>query len=372
MSNIILPPKWKISENRVTPEWIYSNRRKFLRQLGFAGGGFAAMMAGCGGDGGSGVTAGGEGDPLGGGGGLDDPTSQPANELPPGAGQGGEPNTEPANKEDIPEDIAALYPADRNAAYTIEEGRPHTAENVAGRYNNYYEFTTNKSGVWELAQDFDPRPWTVEVKGRCNKPGTYDLDDLLRALGDDMEERLYRFRCVEAWSMVVPWTGVPLGKLLDHFEPHGDARFVRFLTVLRPEEMPGQTGGGAGYPWPYFEGLRMDEAYNEMALASFGIYGHPLPNQHGAPFRLTVPWKYGFKNIKSIVLIEFQDHQPPTFWNDLVPREYDFLANVDPAKPHPRWSQATEQDIGQENVRIDTMPYNGYAEQVASLYPVAG
>ena len=374
MSNIIIPPDWALPERRAISERLYGDRREFLRQLGFAGGGLAAMLAGCGGsDEGGGAAAGagdgaaGEGDPLGGGGDLNDPTSQPVNDTPPGGAQTGEPNTQPALAEEIPDDISALYPAERNDLYRVD-GRPGTAENIAGRYNNYYEFTTNKSGVWELAQDFTPRPWTVEVEGRCNKPGTYDLDDLMRAVGSHMEERIYRFRCVEAWSMVVPWTGVPLGKLLDHFEPHGDAKYVRFLTVLRPEEMPGQARAASGYPWPYYEGLRMDEAYNELALASFGIFGHPLPNQHGAPFRLTVPWKYGFKNIKAIVMIEFQDHQPPTFWNDLVPREYDFFANVDPAVPHPRWTQATERDIGQGGERIETFPYNGYAEQVASLY----
>jgi sulfoxide reductase catalytic subunit YedY len=354
---------------------MYLNRRRFLRQLGFAGGGMAAMLAGCGvEDGTSGAGGSGDGDIIppggdpepGGIGGANDPTSQPVNDVPPPAGETGDPNTTPADNDQIPDDIKALYPAEANEAYRVDD-RVHTAENIAGKYNNFYEFTTNKARVHELAQDFMPRPWEVEVRGRCNKPGTYAFDDLIRLVKDHMEERIYRFRCVEAWSMVVPWTGVPLSKLLDVFEPHGDAKYVRFLTVLRPEEMPGQKAQ-AWYDWPYYEGLRMDEAYNPLSLATFGIYGHPLPNQHGAPFRLTVPWKYGFKNIKSIVLIEFQDHQPPTFWNDLVPHEYDFLANVDPTKPHPRWTQAEERDIGQDGKKIPTLPFNGYADQVASMY----
>lgn len=366
MSNLILPPDWTLPESAAVSEWMYSNRRRFLRQLGYTGGGLAALLAGCGdGSGGDGIRV---GDEEAGGGpvtGDQDPTSQPADAEAAGAGPEGEPPTLPKDAEEIPDDIAALYPAPRNTQFVVDD-RPTTPEEVAGRYNNYYEFTTAKHLVWQKAEDFNPRPWEVEVRGMCAKPGTYGLDDLVRRVKDRMEERLYRFRCVEAWSMVVPWTGVPLGALLDLFEPQASARYVRFLTVLRPAEMPGQAD--SRYPWPYFEGLRMDEAYHPLAMATFGIFGHPIPNQHGAPFRVITPWKYGFKNIKSVVLIEFQDHQPPTFWNDLVPREYDFLANVDPAAPHPRWSQATERDIGQDNKLIDTLPYNGYADQVASLY----
>lgn len=230
-------------------------------------------------------------------------------------------------------------------------------------YNNYYEFSTNKEAVASLSKDFKSTPWTVEVAGLVKNPKTYGIEDLLSKF--TQEERIYRLRCVEAWSMVIPWTGFPLASLLKEVEPTSDAKFVRFETVYRREEMPGQ--GSPFYPWPYQEGLRLDEAMNDLAILATGLYGEPMPNQNGAPIRLVVPWKYGFKSIKAIVKIELTDKKPETLWNTVAPEEYGFYSNVNPAVDHPRWSQASERRIG-EFSRRPTLPFNGYAEQVAYLY----
>jgi sulfoxide reductase catalytic subunit YedY len=230
-------------------------------------------------------------------------------------------------------------------------------------YNNYYEFTTDKEGVARLAQKFNPAPWTVEVYGLVNKPKTYGIEDLLSRF--TQEERIYRLRCVEAWSMVIPWTGFTLANLLKDVEPTSDAKYVRFETVYRPEEMPGQKS--PFYPWPYQEGLRLDEAMHDLTILATGLYGQPMPNQNGAPIRLVVPWKYGFKSIKSIVKIELVAEQPTTLWSMVGPNEYGFYSNVNPEVPHPRWSQATERRIGEVR-RRETLMFNGYAEEVASLY----
>ena len=242
-----------------------------------------------------------------------------------------------------------------------------TDERVAASYNNYYEFTTQKERVWELAKSFQPVPWTLEVSGLVAKPRTFDLDELLRMM--PMEERNYRFRCVEAWSMVLPWVGFPLRALLDAVQPLSSAKFVRLQTLDAPKRFPG-VRTQPWYPWPYFEGLSLAEARNDLTLMAVGIYGHPLPNQHGAPLRLVVPWKYGYKNIKAIHKIELVEAQPATFWNTVVPAEYDFLGNVRPDIPHLRWSQATDR-IVPTGERVKTPMYNGYAESVASLYPSA-
>jgi methionine sulfoxide reductase catalytic subunit len=231
-------------------------------------------------------------------------------------------------------------------------------ESVIG-YNNYYEFTTDKEGVASLAQNFKTTPWTVAVGGMVSKPQTFAIEDLLKQF--PQEERIYRHRCVEGWSMVIPWTGFPLAKLLTQVEPTAQAKYVRFETVMRPEEMPGEESGY--YTWPYVEGLRLDEAMNELALLVTGVYGKPALPQNGAPLRLSVPWKYGFKSIKAIVKIDLVD-QPPT---SLSPNEYGFYANVNPDVPHPRWSQSTERRIG-EFSRRKTLPFNGYADKVAQLY----
>ncbi len=251
----------------------------------------------------------------------------------------------------------------RNEAFTLD--RPVTPEWAATGFNNYYEFhPTDKQAVKDNTGKFVTKPWSIEVKGLVRKPGTYDLDELLKKV--QLEERLYRFRCVEAWSMAVPWTGFPLSEFLNMVEPESNARYLRFETANRPDQMPGMKMA-PWYTWPYYEGLRMDEALNELTLLVTGVYGKPLPAQNGAPVRLIVPWKYGFKSIKSIVKIEFVARRPDTFWNDFQPKEYGFFANVNPKKPHPRWSQATERVIPNMD-RRPTLLYNGYEEWVAAMY----
>ncbi|MBZ0251955.1 MAG: protein-methionine-sulfoxide reductase catalytic subunit MsrP, partial [Candidatus Methylomirabilis sp.] len=253
-------------------------------------------------------------------------------------------------------------PGARSEAYALD--RPLTPRRIAATYNNFYEFTTDKAGVWRKVGKFTVRPWTVEIAGLCAKPKTWDVDDLVRAF--PLEERLYRFRCVEAWSMAVPWNGVPMATLLKTAEPKPEARFVRFVSFDRPSEAPGRRYQ-PWYPWPYYEGLAIQEAMNELAFFAVGVYGEPLLKQHGAPFRAVVPWKYGYKSAKSIVRIELVAERPRTFWNDIAPDEYDFFSNVNPAVPHPRWSQATERDIATDE-RRPTMPFNGYEAQVGGLY----
>ncbi len=239
---------------------------------------------------------------------------------------------------------------------------PNTFEEITN-YNNYYEFSTTKEAVAPLSKDFKTRPWDVEISGLVKNPRTYAIDDLLKKF--PQEERIYRLRCVEAWSMVIPWSGFPLAKLLAEVEPASDAKFVRFEAVYRPEEMPGQSS--PFYDWPYQEGLRIDEAMHDLTLLAGGLYGEPLPNQDGAPLRLVVPWKYGFKSIKGIVKIELTDTQPATLWSTASPNEYGFYSNVNPNVPHPRWSQATERRIG-EFARRPTLMFNGYETEVAHLY----
>ncbi len=243
-----------------------------------------------------------------------------------------------------------------------ERGDPANSYRDITNYNNFYEFSVDKEAVNPLSQDFTTDPWTVEVYGLVNNPRTYGIEDLLKF---PQEERVYRLRCVEAWSMVIPWTGLPLASLLKEVEPTSDAKFVRFETVYRPEEMPGLRS--PFYPWPYQEGLRLDEAMHDLTILATGLYGMPMPNPNGAPIRLVVPWKYGFKSIKSIVKIELVAEQPSTLWNSIGANEYGFYSNVNPERAHPRWSQATERRIG-ELGRRPTLMFNGYAEEVASLY----
>jgi sulfoxide reductase catalytic subunit YedY len=230
-------------------------------------------------------------------------------------------------------------------------------------YNNYYEFTTDKEDVARLARNFTTRPWTVSVEGLVHKPKVFDIDDLIKLA--PQEERVYRFRCVEGWSMVIPWVGFPLKKLLDQVEPMGNAAYVAFETVKRPKEMPGVRS--ATLDFPYVEGLRLDEALHPLTLLATGIYGKVLLPQNGAPLRLVVPWKYGYKSAKAIVKIRLVDGEPPTTWNLAAPDEYGFYSNVNPQVAHPRWSQATERRIG-EFGRRDTLIFNGYADEVAQLY----
>jgi methionine sulfoxide reductase catalytic subunit len=240
-------------------------------------------------------------------------------------------------------------------------GTPNSFEDITN-YNNFYEFSTDKRAVAKRAQRLVTRPWTIEVGGLVQKPKTFDIEEILRF---PQEERIYRFRCVEAWSMVIPWVGFPLKTLLDQVEPLGSAKYVAFQTYYDPKVM--QSSFSAGIDFPYLEGLRLDEAYHPLAILATGLYGKQMPNQNGAPVRLIVPWKYGFKSVKSIVKIMLTDSEPPTAWNLAAPDEYGFYSNVNPEVDHPRWSQATERRIGELSMR-ETLMFNGYGEQVTSLY----
>ncbi len=258
---------------------------------------------------------------------------------------------------------AGLYPVKRNPKYTLD--RDITDEKWSTSYNNFYEFGTDKS-ISRAAQKLPIRPWTVEIGGMVDKPMTLDIDDLLKKM--PLEERLYRHRCVETWAMAVPWSGFPLKALVEMASPTSGAKFVKMTTFKMPSVAPLQRGIGAlQYPWPYIEGLTMAEAMNDMAFMVTGMYGHPVPKQDGAPLRLAVPWKYGFKSVKSIVKIEFVDKQPLGMWQNLQSNEYGFWANVNPKVPHPRWSQASEELLGTHE-RVPTQIYNGYGEFVADLY----
>jgi sulfoxide reductase catalytic subunit YedY len=247
------------------------------------------------------------------------------------------------------------------AAKYKSDVEPTSFEDITN-YNNFYEFSTSKTEVASEAERLVTRPWTIEVGGMVRRPRTFGIEDLLKF---DQEERIYRFRCVEAWSMVIPWTGFPLKRLIDEVEPLGDARFVAFETKYDPETM--QSSFSAGIDFPYVEGLRLDEASHPLTMLATGIYGRQLPNQNGAPIRLVVPWKYGFKSIKSIVRITFTDRQPPMTWNIANPREYGFYSNVNPDVDHPRWSQGMERRIGGGGSR-ETVIFNGYGDEVAGMY----
>lgn len=333
MAMVKIPGGWEIPEREATPEEIFRSRRRFLRDAGLLALGAAV-----------GCSPPGPGDDL--------PSTRPAIT--------GDP-VPPADLKGIPQDVLDLYPARRVDDYVLD--RPVTDERVAARYNNFYEFSENKAEVARLAGALTLRPWTVEIAGLVRSPRTVDIDRLVRTMG--LEERLYRHRCVEAWAMAVPWSGFPLARLVEWCDPLPSARFIRFVSFHRPYEAPGQRQ--ARYPWPYYEALSLEEAVHELAFMATGIYGHPLPAQHGAPIRLVVPWKYGYKSIKSVVRIEITAERPATFWSDLVPHEYDFAANVNPRVPHPRWSQAWEKliDTGEE---VPTRMFNGYGELVAGLY----
>ncbi len=304
----------KINSSEITPEHVYFSRRKFMIGLGALAG--SAALAACAGD----------------------PRPAPAG---------------PGASSDTPLQTGA----------TDELGDPLTPFEAITHYNNYYEFSTDKQEVAPLAQGFKTSPWTVQVGGLVNNPKTYDVDDLRSKF--TQEERIYRLRCVEGWSMVIPWQGFSLASLLREVEPASQARYVRFEAILDPQQMPGQNN--AWYAWPYVEGLRLDEAMNDLAILATGLYGQPLPPQDGAPIRLVVPWKYGFKSIKAIVKIDLVEEQPTSLWMTAASHEYGFYSNVNPDVPHPRWSQATERRIG-EGGRRPTLMFNGYADEVAHLY----
>jgi sulfoxide reductase catalytic subunit YedY len=302
---------WEIPEREVTPESVYSRRHVLAAGAGLAAGAIASAAH---------AQA-----PAG-----DDPTS-------------------------------GLYPAMRNMRYRVE--RELTEERIATTYNNFYEFGTSKT-IWQAAQKLPIRPWQVKIEGLVENPRTVDVDDIFKAM--KIEERVYRFRCVEAWAMTVPWSGFPLAAFVEWCKPLSAAKYVQMETFNNPSVAPGQRA--TWYPWPYTEGLAIDEATNELAFIATGIYGKPIPRQHGAPLRLVAPWKYGFKSVKSLVRFVFTDKQPKTFWESLAEKEYGFWANVNPKVPHPRWSQATEELIGKGGQRVPTQIFNGYGDFVAPLY----
>ena len=316
----------KISPSEITPEHVFLNRRQFMQGAGVAAG--ALALAACA------------------------PTPAPA----PSAAL---PSAPPSI--DLP---AALAYADPFASAAVDDlGDALNEYEDVTNYNNYYEFSTDKQEVARLSQDFATRPWTVQVDGLVNNPKTFDVDDLIRNF--PQEERIYRLRCVEAWSMVIPWVGFTLAGLLKEVDPKSEAKYVKCTTGVGPEQMPGQNGRILA--WPYVEGLRLDEAMHDLTLLATGLYGKLLLPANGAPLRLVVPWKYGFKSIKGIVQIDLVDEAPIPTWMAAAPREYGFYANVNPEVDHPRWSQASERRIG-ESGRRDTLMFNGYAEEVASLY----
>jgi methionine sulfoxide reductase catalytic subunit len=257
------------------------------------------------------------------------------------------------------DEIECVVPA--SPEYRVDETT--TPASSAVNYNNFYEFTTDKESVASVAKDFQPKPWQVQVNGMVHRPRVFDIDDIYKIARP--EERIYRMRCVEAWSMVIPWVGIPLKAIIDAVMPMSSVKYVGFETLNDPTRFPGQKTDVL--TWPYVEGLRLDEAMHPLTILAVGLYGRYLPPQNGAPLRLIVPWKYGFKGIKSIVRITLTDMEPPATWHRDAPKEYGFYANVNPKIPHPRWSQATEQRIG-ESGRRPTLPFNGYADQVASLY----
>jgi sulfoxide reductase catalytic subunit YedY len=264
----------------------------------------------------------------------------------------------------LTEDLPGVIPASPESAalgFTVNEAQTPLQRVV--NYNNFYEFTTDKEGVAKAAKNFVTKPWQVSVEGMVHKPRVFEIDEILKI--SPLEERIYRMRCVEAWSLVIPWVGVPLSKLLEQVGPMGSAKYVAFESLLDSERVPGQKKNVLD--WPYVEGLRLDEAMHPLTILAVGLYGRKLPPQNGAPLRLVVPWKYGFKGIKSIVKITLSSSMPPTTWNRAASNEYGFFGNVNPDVPHPRWSQSTEQRLGESGRRV-TLPFNGYAEQVAHLY----
>ncbi|MGH7112880.1 MAG: protein-methionine-sulfoxide reductase catalytic subunit MsrP [Stellaceae bacterium] len=306
---------WQLPDSAATPEGVYLGRRSLLKAMGIG-----SMLA-------PGLAAA-----------IGAPAALAADEDP----------------------SAALYPFKRNPRYTLD--RPITDAKYSENYNNFYEYGSEK-GIADDAQQLKIRPWTVKIDGMVEKPIEIGIDDLLKKM--PLEERLYRHRCVEAWSIAVPWSGFAMVALVDFARPLGSAKYLRTQTFLDPAEAPGQKQ--FWYPWPYIEGLTIAEAKNELAFVATGMYGKPLPKQDGAPLRLVVPWKYGFKSAKSIVRVSFTDQQPVSFWQNVQGDEYGFWANVNPAVPHPRWSQATERVIGTDE-RVPTLIWNGYGEYVAHLY----
>ncbi len=310
-----------LNPDEITPEHVYISRRKFLKMAGLIGGG--ALLAAC----------------------TDTSKILPTPTVA---------STKP---------LSTITADPTESALTDELGNELTTYEDVANFNNFYEFSLDKSAVAPLLKGFKTEPWQVAIGGLVENPVTFSMTEILTQF--TQEERIYRMRCVEGWSMVIPWLGFPLAKLIEVARPTAQARFVGFQTVNSPAEMPGMKD--KRYPWPYTEGLRLDEAMHNLTILATGMYGKTMPPQNGAPIRLVVPWKYGFKSIKSIVKIDLLAEQPPTFWNIIAPEEYGFYSNVNPNKPHPRWSQATERRIG-ESGRLSTLMFNGYAGDVAQLY----
>ena len=324
-----------VSSSEITPEALYLSRRDFLKAAGLVSA--TAFLAACAVPVGSGVS-----------------TSQPS-------AASGKPTSLPGWPVPSPTPAAAV-PDNAPGQAADELGNPlNTLEEITN-YNNYYEFSENKQGPAALSKNFKPTPWSVQVGGLVHNPKTFAIEDLLKF---QQKERVYRLRCVEAWSMVIPWTGFELGDLLKEVQPMTSAKYVAFTTLMDTKQFPNEAS--VYYPWPYTEGLRLDEAMQRLTILATGMYGHTLPNVDGAPLRLVVPWKYGFKNIKAIVKIELTDKMPATFWNTISSNEYGFYSNVNPNVDHPRWSQATERRIGEAS-RRPTLMFNGYYDEVASLY----
>lgn len=354
MAHVHLRPDWHLPDSAATDEALYRSRREVVKALGLGTIALATLGAGCG--------------------------STP------------EAATDPIRAEDVPDDLRAAYLANRNpqgpldtipfnapwAGYPAprnpsipDPGRRLSQRGVASSYNNFYELknTGDLKDCWPLSGDYDPYPWTLEIEGEVENAGRLDLEQILAE--ESLEERVYRHRCVEAWSLTVPWTGFPLRRLIERARPLSTARYVRFVSVDRPRQLPGQRQA-TWYDWPYFEALRMDEAMHDLAFVVTGMYGEPLPKQNGSPLRLALPWKYGYKGPKAIVRMEFTRQRPPTFWNELQPLEYSWLSNVNPNVPHPRWTQAVERFLyasAAEPEMVPTLLFNGYAEQVGSMYP---
>ncbi len=355
MANIILPPGWRMPESQATPREVYLRRREFVRALGL--GAAALGSAACG----SKFIAN-EEDPI-----EPDPPTDPVDPTDPTDPVDSswtcddDPPREPLHTI-CPSQNIDLYPAEQNTTYTLGT-RQITDRHVTATYNNYYEFMQRAGNMWRLTGPFRVRPWTVTFSGLCDAPATWDVDALERMFG--IEERLYRLRCVETWAIAVPWSGYPLRKLIELAEPLSSAGYVTFRSYHRPEQAIGQESG-SHYSWPYYEALRLDEAMNELAFVVTGAYGEPLPKQNGAPLRLALPWKYGYKSTKAFLNIEFTDTQPGTFWSDLAPNQYGFYSNVNPNVGTP-WSQANERHLP-SNTRVPTELFNGYGEFVADLY----
>jgi sulfoxide reductase catalytic subunit YedY len=307
----------EIPSSEITPESLYLSRRDWLKAMGIVSA--TAFLAACG--------------------------------------------VRPSGSSNAPQPVGAPPPTITAQDGTTDEfGSPLNTLDQITNYNNYYEFSEDKQSVNPLSVNFPTSPWTVEVGGLVQNPKTYGIEDFSKFAQVD---RIYRLRCVEAWSMVIPWSGFELNQLLSEVEPMASAKYVKFTTIMDPADMPGEQS--SFYPWPYTEGLRLDEANQRLVILATGLYGQPLPNPDGAPIRLVVPWKYGFKSIKAIVKIELTEDMPPTMWNTIAPNEYGFYSNVNPQVDHPRWSQRTERRIG-ELGRRDTLMFNGYGDEVASLY----